>query len=121
MRRYRFIVARDNERLYEHLVRSLAALEEIEVILDRRVARRRGGGSSPGRGRPSAACRPGWTRGSAATAGRSSRSNGRRPGATAPGFSVTIGSNRPPRQRRPNPGEETARMTPPITVYTNVG
>jgi hypothetical protein len=49
MRRYRFIVARDNERLYEHLVRSLAALEEIEVILDRRVARRRGGGSSPGR------------------------------------------------------------------------
>jgi hypothetical protein len=33
MRRYRFIIARDNERLYEH----------------RRVAKRRGGGSSPGR------------------------------------------------------------------------
>jgi len=29
MRRYRFIVARDNERLYDHLVRSLAHLEEI--------------------------------------------------------------------------------------------
>jgi hypothetical protein len=49
MRRYRFIVARDNEQLYEHLVRSLAGDEEIEVILDRRVERRRGGGSAPGR------------------------------------------------------------------------
>ena len=49
MRRYRFIVARDNEKLYEHLVRSLAGDEEIEVILDRRVERRRGGGSAPGR------------------------------------------------------------------------
>lgn len=49
MRRYRFIVARDHERLYEHLVRSLAGEEEIEVILDRRVDRRRGGGTAPGR------------------------------------------------------------------------
>jgi hypothetical protein len=49
MRRYRFIVARDNEKLYEHLVRSLAGDEEIEVILDRRAERRRGGGSAPGR------------------------------------------------------------------------
>src|SRR5262245_38189577 len=49
MRRYRFIVARDNEGLYEHLVRSLAGEEEIEVLLDRRVERRRGGGSAPGR------------------------------------------------------------------------
>ena len=49
MRRYRFIVARDNEPLYEHLVRSLTALDEIEVILDRRVERRRGGGTAPGR------------------------------------------------------------------------
>jgi hypothetical protein len=49
VRRFRFIVARDNERLYEHLVRSLAGEEEIEVILDRRVERRRGGGTAPGR------------------------------------------------------------------------
>jgi hypothetical protein len=49
MRRYRFIVARDNERLYEHLVRTLAHLDEIEVMLDRRAGRRRGGGESPGR------------------------------------------------------------------------
>jgi hypothetical protein len=49
MRRYRFIVARDHEPLYEHLVRSLADQEEIEVILDRRAERRRGGGTSPGR------------------------------------------------------------------------
>jgi hypothetical protein len=47
MRRYRFIVARDNERLYEHLVRSLAGEEEIEVIMDRRAPERRGGGSGP--------------------------------------------------------------------------
>jgi hypothetical protein len=49
VRRYRFIVARDHEPLYEYLVRSLAGLEEIEVMLDRRVERRRGGGSAPGR------------------------------------------------------------------------
>jgi hypothetical protein len=49
MRRYRFIVARDHERLYEHLVRSLTGDEDIEVILDRRAERRRGGGSAPGR------------------------------------------------------------------------
>ena len=49
MRRYRFIVARDHEPLYEHLVRSLADQDEIEVILDRRAERRRGGGTSPGR------------------------------------------------------------------------
>jgi hypothetical protein len=45
MRRYRFIVARDHEQLYEHLVRWLADQDEVEVILDRRVARRRGGGT----------------------------------------------------------------------------
>jgi hypothetical protein len=49
MRRYRFIVARGNERLYEHLVRSLASLDEIEVIIDRRAEKRRHGGGS---GRP---------------------------------------------------------------------
>jgi hypothetical protein len=49
MTRYRFIVARGNERLYEHLVRSMSGLEEIEIIMDRRAAKRRGGGS----GRPS--------------------------------------------------------------------
>jgi hypothetical protein len=49
MRRYRFIVRRDNERLYDHLVRVLAHLEEIEVIVDRRApVRRRGGGSFAG-------------------------------------------------------------------------
>ena len=42
MRRYRFIVARDNTQLYEHLVRSLADEDEIEVILDRREPKRRG-------------------------------------------------------------------------------
>ena len=42
-------MARDNEGLYEHLVRSLAGEEDIEVMLDRRVERRRGGGSAPGR------------------------------------------------------------------------
>jgi hypothetical protein len=48
MRRYRFIVARGNEALYEHLVRSLAGLEEIEIIMDRREGKRRhGGGSGP--------------------------------------------------------------------------
>jgi len=48
MRRYRFIVARGNEALYEHLVRSLGALEEIEIIMDRReLKRRHGGGSGP--------------------------------------------------------------------------
>ena len=36
-------------------------------------------------------------------------------------FSGTITANRSPAAWRPNPGEETARMTPPITVYTNVG
>jgi hypothetical protein len=49
MRRYRFIVARGNERLYEHLVRSLASLDEVEVIIDRRAEKRRHGGGS---GRP---------------------------------------------------------------------
>jgi hypothetical protein len=49
MKRYRFIVARGHERLYEHLVRSLVGEDEIEVMLDRRVERRRGGGSAPGR------------------------------------------------------------------------
>ncbi len=48
MRRYRFIVARGNETLYEHLVRSLGALEEIEILMDRReLKRRHGGGSGP--------------------------------------------------------------------------
>jgi hypothetical protein len=47
MRRFRFIVARDHEALYEHLVRSLADIEEVEVILDRRVEQRRRGGSGP--------------------------------------------------------------------------
>jgi hypothetical protein len=48
MRRYRFIVARGNEDLYEHLIRSLAGLEEIEIIMDRRESKRRhGGGSGP--------------------------------------------------------------------------
>ena len=50
MRRYRFIVARDQVKLYEHLVRSLADQDEVEVILDRRVEqRRRGGGTPPAR------------------------------------------------------------------------
>jgi hypothetical protein len=48
MRRYRFIVARGHERLYEHLIRSLAGLDEIEIIMDRREGKRRhGGGSGP--------------------------------------------------------------------------
>jgi hypothetical protein len=50
VRRYRFIVARGNERLYEHLVRSLAGLDEIEIMMDRRAEKRRHGGGS---GRPS--------------------------------------------------------------------
>jgi hypothetical protein len=51
MRRFRFIVARDHEALYEHLVRSLADIEEVEVILDRRVEQRRRGPGPPGRER----------------------------------------------------------------------
>ena len=48
MRRYRFIVARGNEQLYEHLLRSLGNLEEIEIMMDRRAEKRRhGGGSGP--------------------------------------------------------------------------
>ena len=41
MIRYRFIVARDNPRLYEHLVRSFADVPDIEVIVDRRGSERR--------------------------------------------------------------------------------
>lgn len=41
MVRYRFIVARDNPKLYEHLVRSFGGVPDIEVILDRRVSERR--------------------------------------------------------------------------------
>ena len=48
MRRYRFIVAHGNEILYEHLIRSLGGLEEIEIIMDRRQDKKRhGGGSGP--------------------------------------------------------------------------
>jgi hypothetical protein len=39
--RYRFIIARDNPKLYEHLVRSFNGVPDIEVILDRRVSERR--------------------------------------------------------------------------------
>ena len=39
--RYRFIVARDNAKLYEHLVRSFTGVPDIEVILDRRESERR--------------------------------------------------------------------------------
>jgi hypothetical protein len=49
VRRYRFIVSRDHVALYEHLVRSLVGFDEVEVMLDRRVERRRGGGTAPGR------------------------------------------------------------------------
>jgi hypothetical protein len=45
MRRFRFIVGREHLELYEYLVRSMADVPEIEVILDRRVERRRGGGT----------------------------------------------------------------------------
>jgi hypothetical protein len=51
MRRYRFIVKRDNDRLYEYLVRALAELDEVEVILDRRQEPRRRGSGPPGRER----------------------------------------------------------------------
>jgi hypothetical protein len=37
MAHYRFIVSREHETLFNHLVRSLADLEDIEVILDRRI------------------------------------------------------------------------------------
>jgi hypothetical protein len=48
MRRFRFIVARENAHLYEYLVRAMAEVPEVEVILDRRVGpRRRGGGTPP--------------------------------------------------------------------------
>ena len=41
MIRYRFIVARDNPKLYEHLVRSFADVPDIQIILDRRGSERR--------------------------------------------------------------------------------
>lgn len=48
MRRFRFIVARENTQLYEYLVRAMADVPEVEVIVDRRGApRRRGGGTPP--------------------------------------------------------------------------
>jgi hypothetical protein len=48
MRRFRFIVNRENQKLYEYLVRSMADLPEVEVILDRRGGPRpRGGGTPP--------------------------------------------------------------------------
>ena len=48
MRRFRFIVVRENAQLYEYLVRSMADIPEVEVILDCRVVpRRRGGGTLP--------------------------------------------------------------------------
>jgi hypothetical protein len=47
MRRYRFIVGRENLDLYEYLVRSMADVPEIEVILDRRDEHRRRGGGTP--------------------------------------------------------------------------
>jgi hypothetical protein len=57
MKRYRFIVARGHERLYEHLVRSLVGEDEIEVMLDRRVERRRAGAARPAaRASSSGAC-----------------------------------------------------------------
>ena len=37
MAQYRFIVSRENEKLFDHLVRSLSDMPEIEVILDRRL------------------------------------------------------------------------------------
>ena len=51
MRRYRFIVKRDNDRLYEYLVRALAELDEVEVSRDRREEPRRRGSGPPGRER----------------------------------------------------------------------
>jgi hypothetical protein len=39
--RYRFIVARDNAKLYEHLVRSFADVPDVQIILDRRLSERR--------------------------------------------------------------------------------
>jgi hypothetical protein len=47
MRRFRFIVARDHVPLYEYLVRAMADVAEVEVMLDRRAERRRGGGTPP--------------------------------------------------------------------------
>lgn len=41
MVRYRFIVARDNAKLYEHLVRSFADVPDVQIILDRRLSERR--------------------------------------------------------------------------------
>jgi hypothetical protein len=52
MRRYRFIVGRENLELYEYLVRSMAEVPEIEVLLDRRVEQRRRGGGTPLSERP---------------------------------------------------------------------
>jgi len=37
MAHYRFIVSREHQALFDHLVRSLAAMDDIEVILDRRA------------------------------------------------------------------------------------
>jgi hypothetical protein len=37
MAHYRFIVSRQHQTLFDHLVRSLADMDDIEVILDRRA------------------------------------------------------------------------------------
>ena len=38
MAHYRFIVSREHQTLFNHLVRSLGDLDDVEVILDRRGA-----------------------------------------------------------------------------------
>jgi transcription termination factor Rho len=47
MARHVFVVSRHHARLYEYLLERFQGDKNVEIVLDRRVAERRTGGSAP--------------------------------------------------------------------------